>query len=193
MPLQTGSGVTAALAASISLNAGRVSANPASLAFGPELAGGTTASQAVTISNPGTAALAFSSISASDSFAVASGGTCSTSSAVAPNGNCTVNVAFAPTMGGDLTGTLTLADNGIGSPHTVSLSGTGQDFVLAAVLGAAALLAALACAGCGQGGGPIHFRRSETPAGTYTLTVTGTLTSGSTTLTRSQSLTLKVQ
>jgi Abnormal spindle-like microcephaly-assoc'd, ASPM-SPD-2-Hydin/Beta-propeller repeat len=129
--LATSSG-TAALAAAISLDAGRVSAAPASLVFGPELAGGTSDSQAVTISNPGTAPLQFSDISASNSFAVASGGTCSTSGAVAPNGNCTVNVAFAPTMGGDLTGALTLADNGIGRSHTVALAGTGQDFALSA-------------------------------------------------------------
>jgi Beta-propeller repeat/Abnormal spindle-like microcephaly-assoc'd, ASPM-SPD-2-Hydin len=119
-------------AGSIALDMSRVNAAPGSLAFGPELAGGTTASQAVTISNPGTAPLQFTDISASNSFSVASGGTCSTSNAVAPSGDCTVNVAFAPTMGGDLTGSLTLTDNGIGSPHTVALAGTGQDFALSA-------------------------------------------------------------
>jgi len=126
-PLAT-SAVTAALAGSIALDMARLHAAPASLAFAVQVAGTTSAPETVTISNPGTASLTFSSISASDSFTVPSGGSCSTSSPVAPGGNCTVDVAFAPTVGGNLTGTLTLTDNGIGSPHSVPLSGTGQDF-----------------------------------------------------------------
>ncbi len=129
----TTSTTTQGLAGSIALDMARVSVAPPSLAFEPELAGATTASQAVTISNPGTAALLFSDITASNNFSVTSGGTCSTSGSVAPNSNCTVNVAFAPTMGGNLTGTLTLTDNGIGSPQTVALGGTGQDFVVSAI------------------------------------------------------------
>jgi hypothetical protein len=38
---------------------------------------------------------------------------------------CTVNVAFAPGSGGAKTATLQIADSGPGSPHTVTLSGTG--------------------------------------------------------------------
>lgn len=126
----TNSTTPAAMAAAISLDAARVDAAPASLVFGDQLAGGTTASQTVTVSNPGTASLQFSEIAASSNFSVASGGTCATSGSVAPNSNCTVNVAFAPTVGGNLTGTLTLTDNGIGTPHKVALSGTGQDFAV---------------------------------------------------------------
>ena len=126
----TSTSVTQGVGASIGLDMARVHAAPASLDFGAEVAGTTSAPQPVTISNPGTAPLTFSGIAASDNFTVPSGGSCSTSSPVAPGGNCTVDVAFAPTVGGNLTGTLTLTDNGIGSPHSVLLSGTGQDFTL---------------------------------------------------------------
>ena len=128
-PLAT-SAVTAALAGSIALDMARVHPAPASLAFETQVVGATSAPQTLTISNPGTAPLTFTAITASDGFSVPSGGSCSTSSPVAPGGNCTVDVAFAPTAGGNLTGTLTLTDNGIGSPHSVPLSGIGQDFTL---------------------------------------------------------------
>ena len=39
--------------------------------------------------------------------------------------NCTINVVFAPTVVGIVTGTLSIADNATGSPHTAALTGTG--------------------------------------------------------------------
>ncbi|PYV14863.1 MAG: hypothetical protein DMG21_16965 [Acidobacteria bacterium] len=118
------------MAGAIALDMARMNATPASLSFGSEVANTTSAPQTVTVSNPGTAPLTFSAITPSNSFTVASGGTCSTSAPVPVKASCTVKVAFAPTMGGATTGTLTLTDNGIGSPHTVALSGTGEDFTL---------------------------------------------------------------
>jgi Abnormal spindle-like microcephaly-assoc'd, ASPM-SPD-2-Hydin/Beta-propeller repeat len=192
----TNSTSPAAMAAAISLDAARVSAAPASLAFEPQLVTGTTASQPVTISNPGVAPLQFSDISASSNFSVASGGTCSTSGSVAANGSCTVNVAFAPTVGGNLTGSLTLTDNGIGSPHTVALSGTGTDFALAASPASRTINAgqsatftlnvnpvagfnqavALACTGAPQQSTCRLASNSATPDGTNPASVTVTVT-----------------
>ena len=59
---------------------------------------------------------------------------------------------------------------------------------------AAGLLLTLAVAACGGGGNNVSTPPSNpgTPAGTYTLTVTGSTTSGSTTLTNSATLTLIV-
>ncbi len=125
-PAQQTSGVTQAVAANIALDLPRVSLSSPSLAFGYELVGGTSAPERVTVKNTGTAALAFTSITASAGFAtVSSGTTCSTSGSVMPGASCTINVALAPKAEGTVTGTLTLTDNGIGSPHVVKLTGTG--------------------------------------------------------------------
>jgi len=56
---------------------------------------------------------------------------------------------------------------------------------------AAGLLLAAAMAGCG-GGGPPAGSNHGTPTGTYVLTVTGTVGSGSSAVTHSVSLTLNV-
>ena len=56
----------------------------------------------------------------------------------------------------------------------------------------ALLLVALAIPGCG-GGGAAVTHNPGTPAGTYSLTVTGTVTSGSATLAHSFTLKVTVQ
>jgi hypothetical protein len=57
---------------------------------------------------------------------------------VAAGGSCTINVTFSPAATGPLTGTLSITDNNqgaAGSTQSVALSGTGQDFTLAAASG----------------------------------------------------------
>ena len=88
--------------------------------------GSTSSAQTVTLENSGNATLTVSSIAAGGDFAEAS--TCGAN--VAAGGNCLISVTFKPSTGGSRTGTLTITDNAPGSPHTVSLSGTGQDFSL---------------------------------------------------------------
>jgi hypothetical protein len=55
------------------------------------------------------------------------------------------------------------------------------------------MVAVAACGGGGGGGGDPGRRQGGTPSGTYTLTVMGTCTSGSTTLSHSVNLTLQVK
>ena len=76
--------------------------------------------------------------------------------------SCAVAVSFTPTAAGARSGTLSFIDNAAGSPHTVALSGTG-----------------VAAPAAGSG----------TPAGSYTVTVTGTAG----TLTHTLPLTIAVQ
>jgi len=95
--------------------------SPSSLTFSPQGVGTTSAAKSVTLSNTGNASLAIASISASGDF----GQTNDCGATLAAGANCTINVTFTPTAAGERSGTLSVADNALGSPHTVSLTGTG--------------------------------------------------------------------
>jgi hypothetical protein len=95
--------------------------SPISLTFASQTTGTTSAAQAVTLTNSGTAALALSSIAASGDFSETTN--CGTS--VAVGANCTISIIFTPTAAGSRTGTLTITDNATGSPQSVTLNGTG--------------------------------------------------------------------
>jgi len=105
------------------------SASTGTLTFAAQLAGTTSSSQPVMINNMGTGNLNFSSIAVSRPFAiVAAGGGCSTTAAVAAGSSCAVMVTFTPAAAGAATGSLSFTDNAPGSPHSIALNGTGQDF-----------------------------------------------------------------
>jgi hypothetical protein len=104
-----------------------VSLTPSSLTFGSQVVGTTTGPQSVTLTNTGSGALTISSIAISANF----GQTNNCAGSAAASGSCTINVTFSPTAPGPLTGTLSVADNVNGSPQTIALSGTGQDFSFA--------------------------------------------------------------
>ncbi len=98
--------------------------SPTGLTFGSQLVNTASAAQTVTLTNNGSAALAITSVAASGDFAQTN--TCGTS--VAAGANCAITATFTPTAGGSRTGTITITDNATGSPHTVTLTGTGEDF-----------------------------------------------------------------
>ena len=66
--------------------------------------------------------LTVTNIAASGDYAQTN--TCGTS--VAAGANCTISVTFTPTATGSRTGAVTINDNAAGSPHIVSLTGTGN-------------------------------------------------------------------
>jgi hypothetical protein len=101
-----------------------VSLSPASLTFPAQAVGTTSNAQSVTLSNTGSAALSITSITASGDSSQAN--TCGSS--VAANANCTLSVIFKPTAAGTRTGAVAIADDAVGSPQTVALTGTGEDF-----------------------------------------------------------------
>jgi hypothetical protein len=108
--------------------------SPPSLTFGNQNAGTTSGSQPVTLSNTGNAPLTITSLAISANF----GETNNCGGSVAAGGSCTINVTFSPAATGPLTGTLSITDNNqgaAGSTQSVALSGTGQDFTLAAASG----------------------------------------------------------
>jgi hypothetical protein len=101
---------------------------PATLNFGTQNVGTTSASQTVTLRNTGNGILNITGIS----FAGTGGdysqtNTCGTK--LTPAGgakdNCTITVTFAPTAGGSRPDVIQIADDSANSPQTVALAGTG--------------------------------------------------------------------
>jgi hypothetical protein len=130
-------GTSDAFVAKIDTTLALVALSPATLNFAPQGVGVPSAAQAVTLTNGGDGTLKISSIATSADFAQTN--TCGTS--VAPGANCTINVTSNPTKTGATSGTLTVTSNGCGSPHTVTLTGTGIDFSIAATPPAATIKA----------------------------------------------------
>ncbi len=145
--------VAIALAPAVYLGAGSVRAAaldqgialfPAGVTFvTPQTLSTTTTPQSVFLSNIGSDPLSIVGISTTGDFSQINN--CGT--AVNAGASCTINVSFTPTVIGARTGTISVADGATGSPHTVTLAGTGQ------------------AAPSSNGG---------TPTGSYTLTVSGT-------------------
>lgn len=92
------------------------------LAFASQFQNVQSPSMPVTLTNNTTGTLGISSITASLPFSVQSN-TCGGS--VSAGGNCMINVTVNPTQAGMVSGTLSVNDTAVGSPQTVSLSGTG--------------------------------------------------------------------
>ena len=82
----------------------------------------------VQVSNPGAAALSITNVATSPSVFEVVDSECPSIvvGGVAPGADCSLTVAFNPTAVGTVTGTLTITDNAPGSPHIVTLTGTGE-------------------------------------------------------------------
>jgi centrosomal CEP192-like protein len=111
-----------------------VTLSPSSLTFGSQTVETTSPAQTVTLSNTGTATLSISriAITGTNSGDFGESNNCGTS--VAAGAQCTINVTFTPTAAGTRTATLSVSDNASASPQTVSLTGTGQTTVSAALV-----------------------------------------------------------
>ena len=105
--------------------ASAVSLSATSLTFGSQSVGTTSAAQAVTLSNTGSAALSITSLAVAGTNAGDFAQTNTCGSSVAAGGNCTISVTFTPTASGSRSASVSISDNASGSPQTVNLSGTG--------------------------------------------------------------------
>ena len=93
-----------------------------SLTFGSEPVGTPSATQTITLTNSGTGTLSNVSIGgAGPNFEETN--TCG--STLTSGANCVISVIFVPGTTGELTGTVSVTDNALGSPQNVALSGTG--------------------------------------------------------------------
>ena len=97
------------------------SVTPTSLAFASRTVNTTSPAQTVTLTNTGSGTLTIASISVSGDFAFTS----ACPATLASGASCTIDVTFTPLTTGARAGVLSIATDAAGSPHTVSLSGTG--------------------------------------------------------------------
>ncbi len=109
---------------------GSVTLSPASVNFGDQLTGGTTASQAFTLTNGTSAALTGISLNFTGANPGDFSSTNSCGSMLAAMSSCHINVTFAPHSTGVRSATLSVADSDPSTPQTASVSGTGDDFEL---------------------------------------------------------------
>jgi len=105
------------------------SLTPATLSFGSQNLGTTSAALSATLSNPGTAVLSISSIAVTGADAsefTITANSCPAS--LAPHGSCTISATFTPAAAGSRGAAITVTDNannGTGSIQNVALNGTG--------------------------------------------------------------------
>jgi hypothetical protein len=111
-----------------------VNVSPSSLTFSDRLVQTSSSPQNVVLSNSGTGSLTMSvAITGANSADFSQTNNCPTSLAV--GAQCRISLSFSPTAAGTRNAVLSVSDSAPGSPQTVALSGTGQDFSLAATPG----------------------------------------------------------
>jgi hypothetical protein len=93
-----------------------------SLTFPSTAVGQSSAAQTILFNNIGNLQLNVSGVTVTGDFAE----TDNCSGGINVGTSCAINVVFKPTAAGAQTGTLSIADDGAGSPHVVNLSGTGS-------------------------------------------------------------------
>lgn len=169
-----------------------VAVAPASLNFGSQYVGTSSAPGVVTVQNNGDAPFTISSVAATSGFVPLS--TCGNQ--VQPSFSCAIGVFFDPAATGDQTGTLTIVDNLASSPQSVPLSGTGTAITVGPSSGASTSLIVTS-------GQTAAYNMSLSPVsgyqGTVSLSCTGlpaqftcSLESSSVTLNGSDSASVKV-
>ena len=104
-----------------------VSLSTTSVGFG-SVTLGLTATQTVTLTNSGNAALSVGTLSSSQP-AFTAGSNCPTS--LAAGAHCALSLSFTPALAGAYSGTVTLQTNASNSPHAITVSGTGAPAALA--------------------------------------------------------------
>jgi hypothetical protein len=108
-----------------------VAFSPTSLSFGNQTVGIGSSPQVVALTNSGNLPLTITSIQITGADSSDFGQTNNCPSSLPPYSTCKVSVTFTPITTGNRSAAVSVADNAPGSPQSVPLSGTGQDFSLA--------------------------------------------------------------
>ncbi len=102
-----------------------ITVSPIGVNFGNQAVGTTSSAASVTVSNVGASAVTFGSIGMTGTNPSDFAQMNNCVPGLAPNTSCTIQVVFKPTATGARAASLTITDNGGGSPQKVSLTGTG--------------------------------------------------------------------
>jgi hypothetical protein len=148
--------------------------SPASLTFNSQTIGTISASQNVTLTNTGNAALTISGISVSgtNSSDFSQTNTCGTS--LAAGTGCTISVSFSPAASGTRSASFSVTDNAAGSPQAVALSGTGAVSAPIATFSPSSLIFGMQAPGTTSASQPVTLTNS----GTASLNISGISVTG---------------
>lgn len=97
---------------------------PAPVTFRAQQVGTQSAPMIVTITNTGGSPVTVSNVGDTDLTEFP--GTTSCLTTIPPGGNCQVTVSFLPAAAGPLSATIIVTSNGVGSPQSFTVSGTGS-------------------------------------------------------------------
>jgi alpha-tubulin suppressor-like RCC1 family protein len=97
----------------------------ASLSFGAQPVNVASNAQTITLTNTGVLPVSIMNVGTTGANASSFPVTNACGSAISPGTHCTLSVTFLPSAAGSTSASLSITDNVIGSPQTVSLSGTG--------------------------------------------------------------------
>lgn len=136
--------------------------SPASIDFGSQAPGSTSAVQSLTLTNTGGAVLNISSVTLTGVNANAFSLANACGATLATGANCSIAVTFTPPSIGRFSANVTVADDATGTPQTATLVGTGTT--------ASTYLATLSPSSASFGSVAVN---TTSPAQTFTLSNTG--------------------
>lgn len=149
--------------------AGAITISPAQFDFGAEPKGGATAAQVFTLTNNSASAISLSTtnITFTGTNSADFSETTNCVPQVAAGASCQINVTFTPQASGARTAVLQVMDTDPSSPQTAQVSGTGDDFQIAAASGSSITQTIVP-------GNTATFNLQITPDQTFSGTVTPT-------------------
>ena len=159
---------------SVLLQAPMVSLSKTSLTFADQVIGTSSPSQTVTLTNTGVLTLTISSISVTGTITSDFGQTNTCDAGLPPGGRCTITITFAPTQIGPRTASVTVTDNGVGSPQNIALSGAGVVTGPNATLSATSLTFAMQLVGTTSLAKSVMLSNYGTVALSVSFSITGT-------------------
>jgi len=102
-----------------------LSLSTTSINFGHQSDGTTSGASSITVTNTGSSTVTFTSILVTGTNAANFGESDNCVPSLAQGNSCTINVTFSPTTAGSYSAAVTLTDNAVNNPQTVTLAGTG--------------------------------------------------------------------
>jgi len=104
--------------------AGPLTFTPINVVFTNAVAGATSATKTVTVTNTSSAAVTIGGIGISGQYNLVATKTPCAGVTLQPNGKCSLGVSFSPTVAGTVYGSILVTDNGAVTKQVVSLSST---------------------------------------------------------------------